>query len=106
GKGKPASRSQSFGTVRQPWHQQRSSMSIPQPIVDRLEDYLDGNLDRAGHEAVAAWCNESDANREALAAWFLSQVELFEASRLADMRNVFEGFAFDPRANGDPQVSL
>lgn len=81
-------------------------MSIPQPIVDRLEDYLDGNLDHAGHDAVATWCNESDANREVLAAWFLSQVELFEASRLADMRNVFAGFAFDPRANGDPQMSL
>jgi ferric-dicitrate binding protein FerR (iron transport regulator) len=73
-------------------------MSIPQHIIDRLEDYLDGNLNQSGHDFIAKWSDESGANREALAAWFLSQVELFEASRLADMRNVFAGFAFDGHA--------
>src|SRR6476620_8116476 len=75
-------------------------MNVPQHIVDRLEDYLDGNLDQPGHDDITKWCDQSDANRVALAAWFVSQVELFEASRLADMRNVFAGFAIDDHTNG------
>lgn len=75
-------------------------MSIPRHIVDQLEDYVNGKLDPSGHELLSAWANESEANCKALAAWFLSEVELLEASRLADMRSVFEGLTFDARGDG------
>lgn len=70
-------------------------MSVPQFIAAHLEDYLDGKLDPSGQEAVEAWLRESNANGQALASWFVTQVDLLEASRLADMRAVFEGLTYD-----------
>jgi hypothetical protein len=69
-------------------------MSVPQHIAGYLEDYLDGSLDEAGHRALSDWAHESDANSEALAAWFWNEVQLLEASRLADMQAVFGGLAY------------
>jgi hypothetical protein len=74
-------------------------MSVPQHIAALLEDYLDGKLDAQGQETVTAWLSESEANGGALASWFLTEVNLLEANRLADMRSVFEGLTFDDRAN-------
>ena len=73
-------------------------MNVPQHIAGHLEDYLDGNLDESGHEILNAWMRESDANCEALAAWFMTEVQLLDASRLADMRAVFQGLTFDTRS--------
>jgi hypothetical protein len=72
-------------------------MSIPQHIAGLLEDYRETTLDASGHESLTAWLNESETNREAFATWLFSEVELLEASRLADMRNVFEGLTFHTR---------
>jgi hypothetical protein len=81
-------------------------MRLPQHIAALLEDYLDGKLDPQGQEAVTAWLRESDTNGEALASWFMTEVNLLEASRLADMRSVFEGLTFDARTNPvEPQPS-
>ena len=55
-------------------------MNVPQHIAGHLEDYLDGNLDESGHEILNAWMGESDANCEALAAWFMTEVQLLDAS--------------------------
>jgi hypothetical protein len=73
-------------------------MSVPQPIAGYLEDYLDGSLDAAGQRAISDWAHQSAANSEALAAWFLNEVELLEASRLADMRVVFGSLGCAPQA--------
>src|SRR5687767_347194 len=73
-------------------------MSVPQHIVAHLEDYLDGKLDHSGRDAVLAWSQESDENAKQLAAWFMSEVELLEAARVADMCAVFEGLPFDVEA--------
>src|SRR3954465_162146 len=72
-------------------------MNVPQHIAGNLEDYLDGNLDEAGYEILNAWMRQSDANCEALAAWLMTEVRLLDASRLADMRAVFQGQTFDTR---------
>ena len=73
-------------------------MNVPQHIAGHLEDYLDGNLDESGYEILNAWMRESDANCEALAAWLMTEVRLLDASRLADMRAVFQGQTFDTRS--------
>jgi ferric-dicitrate binding protein FerR (iron transport regulator) len=73
-------------------------MSVPQHIAAHLEDYLDGKLDDSDRESISAWLRESEAHGEALASWFVTEVNLLEVSRLADMRAVFEGFSFDARA--------
>jgi hypothetical protein len=72
-------------------------MSVPQHIVDRLEDHLDGKLDHAGCAALIAWLNESDENPKSLATWFMAEVELRETARVADMCAVFEGMTFDAK---------
>jgi hypothetical protein len=74
-------------------------MSVPQHIAALLEDYLDQKLDAQGEVVVTAWLRESDANGEALASWFMNEVDLVEASRLANMRSVFSGMTFEPRTN-------
>ena len=74
-------------------------MNVPQPIVGYLEDYLDGKLSPAGRAQVEAWLRQSDQNGKELAAWFMNEVQLHEASRLADMRVVFENMTFDARAD-------
>jgi hypothetical protein len=82
-------------------------MSVPQHIVERLEDYLDGQLDQAGQDVLLAWAQESDANAKNLAEWFSAEVNLFEASRVADMCAMFEGVPFDVRADQlEPQSAL
>jgi hypothetical protein len=73
-------------------------MNVPQHIAGHLEDYLDGNLDESGYEILNAWMRESDANCEALAAWLMTEVRLLDASRLADMRAMFQGQTFDTRS--------
>ncbi len=73
-------------------------MSVPQHIAGYLDDYLDGNLDESGHEILTAWLGESDANCKTLSAWFMTEVQLLDASRLADMRDVFQGLTFDTRS--------
>jgi ferric-dicitrate binding protein FerR (iron transport regulator) len=80
-------------------HSNESSrfMNIPQHIADFLDDYLDGSLDDARHQQLTSWAEESDANASALAAWFLSEAELLDAARVADMCDVFEGLSFAPR---------
>jgi len=75
-------------------------MSVPETIVELLEDYLDGELTPAGREIVTAWAGESEANGRELAAWFVSEVQLVEAARLTDMRMVFEGLPFNTRTRG------
>lgn len=72
-------------------------MSVPQHIVDQLEDYLDGSLDEAGRNRLVAWTSESEANAQDLAQWFMREVELLEAARVADLCAVFEGLTFDSR---------
>jgi concanavalin A-like lectin/glucanase superfamily protein len=72
-------------------------MSVPQHIAGLLEDYLDATLDEPGHQALTVWTGESDANCQALAAWFLTQAQLLDASRLADMQAVFQRMTFDTR---------
>jgi hypothetical protein len=72
-------------------------MSVPQHIVDRLEDYLDGKLDQAGEELVTAWLGQSEGNARAVAVWFKNEVELLEAARVADLCAVFEGLPFEAR---------
>src|SRR4051794_6940844 len=72
-------------------------MNVPQHIAGNLEDYLDGNLDEAGYEILNSWMRQSDANCEALAAWLMTEVRLLDASRLADMRALFQGQTFDTR---------
>jgi hypothetical protein len=74
-------------------------MNVPQHIVDHLEDYLDGNLSHAGREQVASWIEQSDENSKELAAWFMNEVQLLEATRLADMRVVFESMTYDARTD-------
>lgn len=74
-------------------------MSVPQHIAGYLDDYLDGSLDEAGQEALLTWADETEANSEALAVWFLHEAQLLEASRLADMRAVFEGLTYAPQAD-------
>jgi hypothetical protein len=81
-------------------------MNVPQHIAGKLEDYLDGNLDEDGYETLNAWMRQSDANCEALAAWLMSEVRLLDASRLADMRAVFEGQTFDTRHVGTETLPL
>ena len=81
-------------------------MSVPQYIAGYLEDYLDGSLDKEGHAILAAWSSESDTNGEAIAAWFVNEVQLLEATRVAAMQEVFQGLPFDPRpleSNQQPQ---
>jgi hypothetical protein len=73
-------------------------MNVPQHIAGHLEDYLDGNLDESGYEILNAWMRESDANCEALAAWLMIEVRLLDASRLANMRAMFQGQTFDTRS--------
>jgi hypothetical protein len=70
-------------------------MSIPQHILDRLEDYRDAQLDQSGQDVVLSWLRESESNEKELAKWFKTEVELFEAARLVGMRDVFEGLTFD-----------
>ena len=79
-------------------------MNVSQHIAGYLEDYLDGTIDESGHEVLKSWLRESDANCEALAAWFLDQAQLLDASRLADMRAVFQGLTFDARP--EPTIVL
>jgi hypothetical protein len=73
-------------------------MSIPEHIADLLEDYLDGQLDHAGRDELYSWVRGSDANCKSLAQWFVDEVQLLEATRVADMRDVFGGMAFEARA--------
>src|SRR3954470_8140376 len=79
-------------------------MNVPQHIAGNLEDYLDGNLDESDYEILNAWMRQSDANFEALAAWLMTEVRLLDASRLADMRAVFQGQMFDTRAEATATV--
>jgi hypothetical protein len=72
-------------------------MNVPQHIDGHLEDYLDGNLDASGYELLNAWMCQSDANCEAVAAWLMTEARLLDASRLVDMRAVFQGQSFDTR---------
>jgi hypothetical protein len=65
-------------------------MNLPHNIIDLLEDYVDGTLDVPGHKLLCDWMGESDANCQLVANWFLAEAQLHEASRLADMREVFE----------------
>jgi hypothetical protein len=80
-------------------------MSVPQHIVDRLEDHLDGKLDHAGRAALIAWLQESDENPRSLAEWFMAEVELHETARVADMCAVFEGMTFDPKSE-EPETTV
>lgn len=79
-------------------------MNIPQHIIDRLEDYRDGSLDHAGPAELLSWLNDSQENGELLAAWFVSEAELLEAARLADLCAVFEGMPFDARRSAEPKT--
>jgi hypothetical protein len=79
-------------------------MNVPQHIAGHLEDYLDGNLDESDYVILNAWMRQSDANCEALAAWLVTEVRLLDASRLADMRAVFQGQMFDTRAEATETV--
>lgn len=65
-------------------------MILPQNIAELLDDYLDGTIDAPGHKVLCDWIGESDANCRSAADWFLAEARLHEASRLADMREVFE----------------
>lgn len=80
-------------------------MNVPQPITELLEDYLDGKLAPEGHEQLTVWASESDANSKALARWFTNEAQLLEAVRLADMRLVFEGMAYDARPSRQTAVT-
>jgi hypothetical protein len=73
-------------------------MNVPQHIAGHLEDYRDGTLDDSGYEILSAWMRTSDANCEAVAAWLMTESRLLDASRLADMRAVFQGQTFDARS--------
>src|SRR4029079_15644617 len=73
-------------------------MNVPQHIAGYLEDYLDGTLDESGFDILNAWMLDSEANREAFAAWLMNEARLIDASRLADMRAVFQGQAYDLRS--------
>ena len=82
-------------------------MNVPQHIAEHLEDYLDGNLSHADREEVTSWAEQSDENSKALAAWFMNEVQLLEATRLADMRVVFGSMTFDARADQrEPAVPM
>src|SRR3954471_9761967 len=81
-------------------------MNVPQQIAGHLEDYLDGGLDEPGYEILKAWIGESDANCEAVAAWLMTEVRLLDASRLADMRAVFQGQTFDTRSESTESLPM
>ncbi|HEX4412236.1 MAG TPA: LamG-like jellyroll fold domain-containing protein [Lacipirellulaceae bacterium] len=66
-------------------------MNLPQNIAELLDDYVDGAIDAPRHQVLCDWIGESEANCRSVADWFLAEARLHEASRLADMREVFEG---------------
>ena len=74
-------------------------MSVPQHIAELLDDYLDGQLDDSGREDLMSWLHGSEANCKLFAEWCMAEVWLLEATRVADMRVVFEGMAFDTRTS-------
>jgi hypothetical protein len=83
-------------------------VSVPQEIVDLLEDYVDGVLDPSGEEALSLWIGKSDTNCRSVAEWFLAEAQLHEASRLADMRDVFRSLPFSLPSGeipGEPALS-
>jgi Concanavalin A-like lectin/glucanases superfamily len=80
-------------------------MNIPQHITDLLDDYLDGSLDTDGQEQIDSWLRQSESNGKELAAWFVREVELLEAARLADLRAVFESRPFNGRHVETPDRS-
>jgi hypothetical protein len=71
-------------------------MTIPHNIAELLEDYVDGALHASSHKVLSDWMSESDANCRSLAHWFLAEAQLYEASRLADMREVFAAAPLHP----------
>jgi hypothetical protein len=66
-------------------------MPLPRAIHDYLEDHLDGRLTAEGMAVVSAWADESPANAEALAEWWLWQVQVRDFEQLQDFRDVFAG---------------
>lgn len=76
-------------------------MNIPQHIAELLEDYVDGTLAAAGQQELSTWAATSDDNARSIAAWFMNEAQLHEASRLADMRDVFEHMPYEsPQRDG------
>ena len=87
---------------QEPFNEQsRSILSIGSKITWMVSST------RRGRTSCWHGPQESDANAKNLAEWFSAEVNLFEASRVADMCAMFEGVPFDVRADRlEPQSAL